>query len=68
MKIAEVFYSLQGLKGGVKVQRPAGRSNTVTLPNDFCEDAWFFTAADAVKTNGFSAERKGSVHGHGTMV
>jgi hypothetical protein len=40
----------------------------VTLLRNFCEDAWFFMAADAVKTNGFSAERKGSVHEHGTMV
>ncbi len=40
------------------MQRPSGRSNTATLPSNFCEDAWFFTAADAVKTKWFSAERK----------
>ena len=43
------------MKGGVKVQRLAGRCETVTLPIDFCENAWFFIAADAVKAKGFSA-------------
>jgi hypothetical protein len=46
------------VKGGAKVQRLAGRRKTVTLPWYFCENAWFFTAADAVKANEFSAERK----------
>jgi hypothetical protein len=57
-----------GVKGGAKVQRLAGRRKTVTLPKIFCEDAWFFTTADVVKANGSSAEREGSVHGHGAMA
>ncbi len=56
------------VKGEATVQRLAGRRKTVTFPGIFCEDAWLFTAADAVKTNGSSAEREGSVHGHGAMA
>lgn len=32
------------VKGGVKVQRLAGRNETVTLPGNFWENVWFFTA------------------------
>ena len=55
------------VKGGVKVQRLAGRNETVTLPRNFWENAWFFTATGAVKATAFSAERKGSVQRYGPM-
>ena len=35
--------------------RLAGRRKTVTLPANFCENPWFFVAADAMKAKGFSA-------------
>lgn len=34
------------------MHRLAGRRKIVTLPPIFCEDAWSFTAADAVEADG----------------
>jgi hypothetical protein len=56
------------VKGGEKVRRVAGRSKTAALPEEFCENAWSFTALEAVEITRVSAERKGSVLQHGTVV
>jgi hypothetical protein len=56
------------VKGGGKTRRAAGRSETAALPEGFCENAWSFTAMEAVEIMTVSAERKGSVLQHGTVV
>ncbi len=50
------------------MRRVAGRSKTAALPEELCENAWSFTALEAVGIMWVSAERKGSVLQHGTVV
>jgi len=60
----ELFF----VKGGARVRRGAGRSKAAVLPEDFGENAGFFTARAVVKAMAFSAERKGSVSQYGTVA
>ena len=58
----------KGVKGGRKLRRVVGLSNTAALPEDFCENALFLAAVGAAAGKAFSAERKGSVQRYGTMA
>jgi hypothetical protein len=56
------------VKDAEEVQRLVGRRETVTVLRILCEDAWLFTAANAVKADAFSAESKGSVRQYGALA
>ena len=45
-----------------------GRSKSAALREAFCENGWLLTALEAVLITRVSAERKGSVLQHGTVV
>jgi phosphoribosylformylglycinamidine synthase len=55
------------VKGGAKPRRVCRRRETAALPSNFCENDRFSLLRKQRLQRSFSAERKGSVQGHGRM-